>query len=332
MAKRISILGTGSWGTALGATLVQNGHHASLIGRNKKTLEDINTRHLNSHYLPGIDLPPTLTASADFETIEQADLILFVVPTSATRETAEKLTKLNIPQSTILVSCAKGIERNTGERMSEIIAEHFPNHPLAALSGPNHAEEVARGLATCAVIGSDNHNTAVCLQELLNNQFFRTYTSEDIAGIEVGGAIKNVFAISAGIAVGIGLGDNAIAALATRGLAEMTRLGTAMGGKTETFMGLSGMGDLIATCSSTHSRNNKVGRLLGQGKTVQEAVDSLGMVAEGVPNTLSIYETAQKIGCRTPLIDAVYSILYQDKAAPAALQELFARSPRPEAD
>jgi len=331
MAK-IAILGTGSWGTALAATLTQNGHHSTLIGRNHQTINEINTQHCNSHYLPEISLSPELKATHDLKAASSAEVILFVVPTSATRDSAKALSELSIPPDTILVSCAKGIERNTGERMSEIIAEHFPNNPLAALSGPNHAEEVARGLATCAVIGSHHHDSAVTLQKLLNNQFFRTYTSDDIAGIEWGGAVKNVFAISAGIANGIGLGDNAISALATRGLAEMCRLGGALGGQTETFMGLSGMGDLIATCTSVHSRNNRVGRLLGQGKTVQEAVDCIGMVAEGVPNTLSIYETAQKIGCRTPLIDSVYSVLYQDKPADQALQELFSRAPRPEND
>lgn len=330
--ETISVLGSGSWGTALAATLALNEHHVQLIGRSTSLATEINTQHRNSHYLPGIDLPKNLTANTDLSTAQASQVILFVVPTSATRQTAQDLAKLSIPASTILVSCAKGIERDTGERMSQIIAEYFPHNPIAALSGPNHAEEVIRQLATCAVIGSKNHATAVYLQKIFNNHFFRTYTSEDVAGLELGGAIKNVFAISAGITLGIGLGDNAISALATRGLAEMTRLGSALGGKPETFMGLSGIGDLIATCSSEHSRNNRVGKALGKGQSLQEAVDSLGMVAEGVPNTLSIYELAKKINCRTPIIDAVYSVLYQDKPAANALKELFSRAPRPESD
>jgi glycerol-3-phosphate dehydrogenase (NAD(P)+) len=214
--------------------------------------------------------------------------------------------------------------------MSQILREVFPNNPIAALSGPNHAEEIARKLATCAVIGSEDHSLAVRLQELFTLPHFRSYTSDDLAGIELGGALKNVYAIAAGMAHGLGLGDNAVAALVTRALAEMTRLGTALGGRIETFSGLSGMGDLLVTCFSEHSRNHRVGFALGSGKTLEEAVAALGMVAEGVPNTLSIYEAARRADVRTPIIDAVYGILYLGNAVPLGMQQLLNRDPRPE--
>ena len=197
-------------------------------------------------------------------------------------------------------------------------------------SGPNHAEEVAQQLATCTVVGSIDKDLATNLQKFFSNKNFRTYTSQDVAGMELGGALKNVFAIAAGIAAGIGLGDNAIAALVTRGLAEMTRLGIALGGQPDTFMGLSGMGDLMTTCYSKHSRNNRVGMALGKGLSLRQACDELGMVAEGVPNTQSIYEAARETDIGTLIIDAVYNVLYHDKPAREAVQELLSRCPKAE--
>jgi len=204
------------------------------------------------------------------------------------------------------------------------------NNPIAVLSGPNHAEEVAQQLATCTVVGSIDKELASNLQKFFCSKNFRTYTSQDVAGMELGGALKNVFAIAAGIAAGIGLGDNAIAALVTRGLAEMTRLGIALGGQPDTFMGLSGVGDLMTTCYSKHSRNNRVGMALGKGLTLQEACDELGMVAEGVPNTQSIYEAARETDIDTPIIDAVYNVIYHNKPAQQAVQELLTRDPKAE--
>jgi len=214
--------------------------------------------------------------------------------------------------------------------MSQILADVFPANPVGILTGPNHAEEIAKDLVTCAVVASENEELAIALQDLFTLPHFRVYTTHDVAGIELGGAVKNVYALAAGMAHGLGLGDNAVAALVTRALAEMTRLGVALGGEKETFSGLSGVGDLIVTCFSEHSRNHRVGLALGSGKNLKEAVDSLGMVAEGVPNTLSIYEAARKVGVRAPILDAVYSVLYQDKPASIAMRELLSRDPRPE--
>jgi glycerol-3-phosphate dehydrogenase (NAD(P)+) len=232
----------------------------------------------------------------------------------------------------VLLSCAKGIEKHTGDRMSQILREALPSNPVAVLSGPNHAEELALGQPACAVVGCEDGSVADALQELFSLPQFRPYTSTDLAGIELGGAIKNVYAIAAGIAHGLGLGDNAVAALVTRALAEMTRLGVALGGRIETFAGLSGVGDLLVTCFSEHSRNHRVGLALGRGKSLEEAIRDLGMVAEGVPNTLSIYEAAHRAGARTPIIDAVHSILYRNKPAAEALMELLSRDTRTEKD
>jgi glycerol-3-phosphate dehydrogenase (NAD(P)+) len=325
-----AILGTGSFGTALAVLLAPRLDQLLLVGRDAAVVESINTRHRNPRYLSEILLPDNVTARTRLADALEHPLLVFGVPTAATRQTASDLAALGLPSSTVLVSCAKGIERNTGERMSEVLREIFSANPVAVVSGPNHAEEIAANLATCAVIGSTDADLARRLQELFTAPHFRSYTSDDLAGIELGGAIKNVYAIAAGIAAGLGLGDNAIAALVTRALAEMTRLGVALGGRAETFSGLSGVGDLIATCFSVHSRNHRVGLALGHGKTLEEATSSLGMVAEGVPNTLSIHDAARKAGIRTPIIDAVHSILYEHKPAARAMHDLLSRDPRPE--
>ncbi len=328
--RKAVVLGSGSWGTALAIVLSKHFDEIVVLGRSEETAEEINTSHTNSRYLKEVTLPENIYGGTDLAEAQDADIILFVVPTSATRETVNKLAEIGIPESTPLISSAKGIERGTGERMSNIINQSLPNNPIAIISGPTHAEEVAIGLATCTVVGSVDKQLAQNLQQYFSSPTFRTYTSQDVAGMELGGALKNVFAIAAGIAAGIGLGDNAIAALVTRGLTEMTRLGTALGGQPETFMGLSGIGDLMTTCYSPHSRNNRVGMALGQGLSLQEACDQLGMVAEGVPNTLSIYELARKINIDTPIIDAVYKVLYEDKPALEALSDLLTRDPKAE--
>ncbi len=326
------VIGSGSWGSGLASIIARQGQRTALIGRCPEVIAEINQEHRNSKYLPGVDLPEEIIASDDFSICQSADLILFVVPTSSTRETAEKLAALGIPKNTVLLSCAKGIERASGKRMSEIIADSFPENPIAVFSGPNHAEEIARQLPAAATIGCADHEVSQKLQSLFNTKRLRIYTADDVAGIELGGALKNIFAIAAGVASGLQLGDNAIAALATRSLAEMVRLGTALGGKTETFAGLSGVGDLITTCFSEHSRNHRVGVALGKGEKLPQIVSRLGMVAEGVPNTQSIYEAARRVEIRTPIIDVVYGMLYQNIPPIEALNQLFQPSPGEERD
>ena len=324
------MVGCGSWGTALATLLCPASSQITLIGRNRDIIEDINKQHRNERYLPGETLDSRIQASSDLGVIRDADLVLLVLPSAAIRSTCEQLAALQISPETILTTCSKGIERGTGTRMSEIITEILPQQPLAALSGPNHAEEVCKGLATMTVIGSENQNVSNYLQGLFTSPCFRCYTSNDLTGIEWGGAMKNIFAIASGIATGLGLGDNATAGLVTRGLAEMIRLGTALGGQPDTFTGLSGVGDLIATCYSHHSRNFRAGISIGNGNTVEQTVKDAGMVIEGIPNCQSIHEVARRSGVRTPLIDSIHSVLYGSQPAAEALQELLTRAPRAE--
>ncbi len=325
-----AILGAGSLGTALAKLLSPKLESIVLVSIEPECVEGINRDHRNPKYLVSVELAPTVRATMDHREALAMPLVIFAVPSAAIRSEAEKIAALGLPSNTPLLSCAKGIERDTGERLSQILRDVFPTNPIGILTGPNHAEEIAANLVTCAVVASENPQLAEALQELFTLPHFRTYTSDDVAGIELGGAVKNVYAIAAGMAHGLGLGDNAVAALVTRALAEMTRLGVALGGNPETFSGLSGVGDLIVTCFSEHSRNHRVGLALGTGQSLEDAVAALGMVAEGVPNTLSIHDAARKAGVRTPIIDAVYSILYQGKPAPVAMRELLARDPRPE--
>jgi len=326
----VAILGAGSLGTALAKLLAPKLESIVLVSIESVCVDGINQNHRNPKYLTSVELAPNVRATMDYRAALAMPLVIFAVPSAAIRAEAEKLAALGLPATTPLLSCAKGIERNTGERLSEILRDVFPSNPIGILTGPNHAEEIATDLVTCAVVASTNPPLAEALQDLFTLPHFRVYTSDDVAGVELGGAVKNVYAIAAGMAQGLGLGDNAVAALVTRALAEMTRLGVALGGNQETFAGLSGVGDLIVTCFSEHSRNHRVGLALGTGQTLEAAVAALGMVAEGVPNTLSIYEAARKAGVRTPIIDAVYSILYQGKPALVAMRELLDRDPRPE--
>jgi glycerol-3-phosphate dehydrogenase (NAD(P)+) len=328
----VAILGNGSFGMAIAKLLAAKTGKIRLIGRNPKTAAALEAARRSPHYLAGISLDANVRSSSDLRDALNQPLVIFAVPTSATRAMAQKLAEMDLPPTTVILSCAKGIEKDSGDRMSQVLREVFPENPIAVLSGPNLAEEIASGQATCAVIGSEDHALAVEIQELFTTSFFRSYTSDDLPGIEFGGAVKNVYAIAAGMAHGLGLGDNAVAALVTRSLAEMARLGIAMGGRLETFAGLSGVGDLLVTCYSTHSRNHRVGVALGHGKSLKQAVTELGMVAEGVPNTLSIHHAARRVGVRTPIIDAVHSILYGDTTVAAAMQELLSRDPRPECE
>lgn len=325
-----AILGAGSLGTALAKLLAPQLESILLVSIEPECVEGINRDHRNPKYLVAVELAPHIRATMDHREALAMPLIIFAVPSAAIRSEATTLAALGLPPDTPLLSCAKGIERDTGERLSQILRDVFPSNPIGILTGPNHAEEISADLVTCAVVASDNPQLAEALQELFTLPHFRTYTSDDVAGVELGGAVKNVYAIAAGMAHGLGLGDNAVAALVTRALAEMTRLGVALGGNKETFSGLSGVGDLIVTCFSEHSRNHRVGLALGTGQSLEDAVAALGMVAEGVPNTLSIHDAARKAGVRTPIIDAVYSILYQGKPAHVAMRELLARDPRPE--
>ena len=329
-ASKVVIIGAGSWGTALANLVAPNCENVYLISRSESVVQSINNSRLNSKYLKELELPENVSADTEIAIACEADLVVLAIPTSAIRATAKALRESELPSTIPLITVSKGIERGSGLRMTQVISEELPENTVAALSGPNHAEEVAKNLPTCTVIGCADSDTAVFLQSLFRSPSFRSYTSQDLIGIEWGGAMKNIFAIAAGIAKGLNLGDNAISALVTRGLAEMTRVGIVLGAEAETFAGLSGLGDLVTTCYSPHSRNHQVGLALARGLSVSEAEKLLGMVAEGVRNTQSIYERAQELSLDTPLIQAVYSVIYEDVAPNIAIQGLFMREPRAE--
>jgi len=333
MIQSATVIGAGSWGTAIAAMLSLRGLRVQFRGRDAELMTRIRDTRRNERYLPDLQLSENIAVVSDLDALQPADMLVFVVPSKAMRATAESVARSGAAsKARVLVSCAKGIELETGRRMTEMIGESIPNVPLAVLTGPNHAEEVARRLATAAVVACADDETAKAVQSCFTLPFFRTYTTDDIVGAEWAGAMKNPYAIAAGIARGLKLGDNAIAALVTRALAEMVRLGVAEGGRAETFHGLSGVGDLMTTCYSEHSRNHRVGLMLGQGVALDEIIAGTRMVAEGVPNTASLHRAAKEKQVRTPLLDEIHALLYEGKPAREAMKALLARDPRPEAD
>lgn len=333
MIQSATVIGAGSWGTALASVLSLRGLKVQFWGRDADLMAQIRDTRRNERYLPDLVLADNVIVTSDLAALQPADMLVFVVPSKAVRGTAELVAQSGAAsQARVLVSCAKGIELETGRRMTEIIGESIPGVPLAVLTGPNHAEEVARQLATAAVVACQNDEVAKWVQSCFTLPFFRTYTTDDVAGAEWAGAMKNPYAIAAGIALGLKLGDNAIAALVTRALAEMVRLGVAEGGRVETFYGLSGVGDLMATCYSEHSRNHRVGLMLGQGKPLAEIIASTRMVAEGVPNTASLHRAAKTRGVRMPLLDEIYALVHEGKSPKEGMRALLSRDPRPEAD
>jgi glycerol-3-phosphate dehydrogenase (NAD(P)+) len=328
---KLAILGAGGWGTALAVLWAQQGHEIVLWGHTPERVKEIRRTRTNAEYLPGVFLPPNVTLTDNMSDCSDAELIAFVTPSVALRTVAEKLAPFLQNRPVTLLSCTKGIEHGSGLRMSEIVETQFPSHThVAVLSGPNLAAEVAKGLPTATVLGCRDKGIAEYLQQELGSSRFRVYTSEEIVGIELGGALKNIFAIAAGVSDGFGLGDNSKAALVTRALAELFRLGTAMGGEGRTFQGLSGAGDLIATCFSRHSRNRRVGEQLGQGRSVEEITSGMNTVAEGIPTARSAFECARRLGVETPIIDQVYAVLHQGKSPAQAMQELLERDQKAE--
>ena len=327
---KIAVIGAGGWGTALSVIWARQGLAILLCGNNPSRVEELRASRENNAYLPGVNLPKAIGLTSDLHSCADADLIVFVTPSTALRETAARFAEVKINSKAVLLSCIKGIEHGTGKRMSEILAEMFPQHTIAVLSGPNLAAEVSRGLPTATVLACTKRDCAAGLQKYLGTPRFRIYTGEELAGIELGGALKNVFAIAAGAGDGLDLGDNSKAALVTRALAEMVRLGTKMGGGLRTFYGLSGAGDLMATCFSQHSRNRRVGEQLAKGRALDEITTSMGTVAEGIPTAKSAHECARKLGVETPIIDQVYSLLYEQKPSAQAMEELLGRDQKAE--
>ena len=329
---KIAIIGAGGWGTALAILLSRRGGSVTLWGYDPSHVEGLKTTRRNEPFLPGVELTPNIHPTNSFSEVAEAELILFVPPSKAMRSVAQHFAREKVSPDAVLLTCTKGIELGSGMRMSQVIAEFFPGHAVAALSGPSHAEEVSRGMPTAVVVGCHEQTALRKLQQLFSAGPFRAYTSEDMAGIELGGALKNVFAIAAGVSDGLGFGDNSKAALVTRSLAELMRLGAAMGGRRETFHGLSGVGDLMVTCFSKHSRNRGVGERLGKGETLAQISGSMAMVAEGVPTAKSALECAHRLGVSVPIVEQVHAILFEGKKPRDAMMELLSRDPRPEED
>lgn len=325
-----AILGAGGWGTALAGLWARDGRKIVLWGHNAARVEQLRTARENKEYLPGFILPENVRLTSELGECTECGLVVFVVPSTFFRGIASGFRKLAGAKQNILLSCTKGIEHGTGMRMSEILSESFPEHRIAVLSGPNLAVEVARNLPTATVLGCTDSACAAELQSYLGSSRFRIYTSDELTGIELGGALKNVFALAAGVSDGFGLGDNSKAALVTRCLAELLRLGTAMGGDARTFYGLSGVGDLVATCFSKHSRNRTVGEKLGQGQSLGQITAEMQMVAEGVPTAQSAFECARRLNVETPIIDQVHAVLYEGKPPAQGLKELLQRDQKAE--
>ncbi len=328
--RKISILGAGSWGTALAVWLAARGLPVTLWGHDAAHIARLAADRVNETYLPGVPLATGIRPVAELAQTAGSDLVIFVTPSKATREVATALAGVSLAPGAVLLSCTKGMEFPGGLRMSEILAECLPGHDVAVLSGPSHAEEVARSSPAAIVLGARRPETATRLQAVFNAAALRAYTSDDVAGIELGGALKNIFALAAGVSDGFGFGDNAKAALVTRSLVELTRLGVKLGGQGDTFQGLSGVGDLMVTCFSRHSRNRLVGERLGRGEPLTEIIRSMRMVAEGVPTTRSAFACARQHGVETPVIDEMHAILYEGRAPREALVNLYQRDAKPE--
>lgn len=323
--SKVSIIGAGSWGTALALLLHKNGHEVTVWSIVKAEIDMLNQEHEHKDKLPGVKLPQDMKFTNDLkEALQGRELLVLAVPSPYTRSTSALLKDV-VEAGQIIVDVAKGIEEKTLYTLSQIIKEEVPQANVAVLSGPSHAEEVGRGVPTTCVIGAKDQKTAEWLQNVFMNEAFRVYTSNDMLGIELGGALKNVVALAAGMADGLGYGDNTKAALITRGIAEIARLGIAMGGKSETFYGLTGIGDLIVTCASMHSRNRRAGILIGQGKSMQEAMDEVKMVVEGVYSTKAAVALAEKYHVEMPIIEQVNAILFEGKAADEAVRDLMIR-------
>ncbi len=322
---KISVIGSGSFGTAIASLLGKKGFDVSLWSYSEQEAKSIELNRENTEFLKGVRLTDNVHCTNDMQkATDGADLIVTVVPSFATRQTAKKLSQY-VKDGQPIVNLSKGLENDTLMRLSQVYAQEIPNAVMAVMSGPSHAEEVGLGLPTTNVVASRDVEVARLVQDIFMNEVFRVYLSADTIGVEIGGALKNVIALCAGISDGLGFGDNTKAALMTRGIAEIKRLGIAMGAQPDTFAGLSGIGDLIVTCTSMHSRNRRCGILLGQGKSMEEALKEVHMVVEGVHTAKAAYELSNKYGIKMPIIEQAYSILFEEKNAKDAVCELMTR-------
>lgn len=324
--KKVCILGAGSWGSALGLVLAKKGYEVSMWTLSQEQADKINKTKENIDYLPGVLFPNNITLTTSLEeAVLNSKIIVLAVPSQAIRSVSSNL-KPFVKDEQIIVDVAKGLERGTGLRLSEVVAEELPNNPYVTLSGPSHAEEVARDIPTTVVVASENIEVAQIVQDMFMTPKFRVYTNPDIVGVELGGALKNIIAFGAGICDGLGYGDNAKAALMTRGIREIGRLGVKMGANLSTFSGLSGIGDLIVTCTSMHSRNRRAGILIGQGKSLEETLAEVKMVVEGITATEVAYDVSKKLGIDMPITSAIYSVLHEGANPNEVVADLMMRN------
>lgn len=330
---KTSVLGAGSWGTTLALLLFDNRHNVSLWSHRIEEVENILNKHENIVFLPGIYIPEQIKVTTNLEEVlDGSDIIVTAIPSQHLRSVLSKIS-VNLISKKIIVNVAKGIEIETLKTMSEVIADVFPDHPkgdIAVISGPSFADEVSRKIPTAVVAASLDLRIAKIVQQVFMNHYLRVYTTEDVKGVELGGALKNVIAIGAGICDGAGYGDNTKAAIMTRGIVEISRLGKALGADPKTFSGLSGIGDLIATCMSKHSRNRFVGEEIGKGKKLKEILSKMVMVAEGVPTTKAACNLAAQYNVEVPIMHQVYNVLFYDKEPHEATLELMMRDPKNE--
>lgn len=327
MAK-VAVLGTGSWGTALAESLVKKGEQVIIWGRNPSIVDEINQYLTNEAYLPEVHLTKGILATTDLQEIKHSDVVIMAIPTQKQREFLQ--THKALLKDKILVNVAKGLEIGTHLRLSEVYKEVFGKVDYVALYGPSHAEEVARHMPTTLVAAGENEVSVKMVQTLFNSMTLRVYTNDDLVGVEYGGSLKNIIAFAIGMTVGLGYGDNAQAALITRGLAEITRLGEKMGANPLTFLGLTGVGDLIVTCTSPHSRNRTAGYKLGQGKPIDVVLNEMGMVVEGITTTRATYELAKAKGVSAPIVEGLYGVLFEGKSAKDMAENLMNREMKAE--
>lgn len=333
MTEKIAILGAGSWGTGLAMVLNDNHHAVTLWGNHEQQVAEMNEQHTNHHYLPGVQLDEKIVATTNLKgAIEEATVVLFVLPTKAIRSVAQQVAPL-LKNKPMIVHASKGLEQQSHKRISQLLEEELPRESyqeIVVLSGPSHAEEVAKKDLTSITAASSSLEAAKYVQQLFSNRYFRVYTNQDVVGVELGAALKNVIAVGAGALHGLGYGDNAKAALITRGLAEISRLGVSFGADPLTFVGLSGVGDLIVTCTSPHSRNWRAGNQLGKGKLLPDILEQMGMVVEGVETCRAAYDLAQEKQIDMPITNAVYDILYNQKNPREVVKQLMEREKKSE--
>jgi len=327
----VCVLGSGGWGTAVSILLHNNGHKVTLWSYDKTECENLKKYHENKPFLPGISIPEGINFVSDLSAVSGMDLTVIATPSHGVRSVAKNIREY-VGNGQIILNISKGIEEGSYMTISQILKQELPDCKIAVMSGPSHAEEVSRSIPTTNVVASDDIKVSEYIQDIFMSPNFRVYTSNDIIGVELGGSIKNVIALCCGILDGLGCGDNTKAALMTRGLVEMTRLGTAMGANAETFSGLSGIGDLIVTCTSMHSRNRRAGILIGQGMSVDEAQKTVNMVVEGVRSCKAAKELADRKGVEMPIITEAYNVLFNNKKPEDAIKVLMGRDKKNESE